>query len=219
MSANLFWHEQPNGFAEYLDREVCDDYKQNFMFLLAAIRNHGFYTATQFPSGGRVFKGLPVDTLTAQEFMPRKVGIDKAHYYGDHMTLIRVECDHNGHVTNIAYTGLDAERLESLTAFLEPYSKKRVYPRPEGRFYMLGYRNRELYFQQLAPERSRFVPANYSVSVRDHFKYVAHQIAARNPDGRLVLIDGPPGTGKRISSARSRTRSKIASKSSSSPPI
>lgn len=48
----------------------------------------------------------------------------------------------------------------------------------------------------LASGFEKFHPENYSAAAVDGFKLVRESIESEQPPGRLILLDGPPGTGK-----------------------
>lgn len=50
--------------------------------------------------------------------------------------------------------------------------------------------------KQIGHTGERLVPENYTPNVRAAFDKIQHALTAPNPDGRITLIEGPPGTGK-----------------------
>lgn len=70
--------------------------------------------------------------------------------------------------------------------------------RREGgtRVFMLKQERDELRFSQNALRESTFEPGNYSEAVVKQYAFVRSVLAAKEPLGRLILLNGEPGTGK-----------------------
>lgn len=82
-------------------------------------------------------------------------------------------------------------------AFAEELSKlfeiKRIEP---GTFFALLKGEDGIEVRHLGVSLSPFEPGNYATAVGEDFAHVSACLKSKEPCGRLVLFDGPPGTGK-----------------------
>jgi hypothetical protein len=53
-----------------------------------------------------------------------------------------------------------------------------------------------LTLRQLTQSKIPFISDNYSEKVQKAFKRICTNLSSPNPDGRIVILEGPPGTGK-----------------------
>lgn len=107
--------------------------------------------------------------------------------------LCRVSHFDGGGVTLSCVTG-DGEFAERLAAIAQKHIKRRA---PSGRIYVLA--NDQRGRPELKALGAGGVPLereNYEPGVVEAFDHVVRDLVSPAPCGRLVLIDGPPGTGK-----------------------
>ena len=67
---------------------------------------------------------------------------------------------------------------------------------PQTEMYMLARASGNFGLMSIGHEVEPFVPENYDPTVVDAFNFCKKGLLAKTPAGRLVLLDGPPGTGK-----------------------
>lgn len=64
--------------------------------------------------------------------------------------------------------------------------KVHIFSRENGRYHV----------RELGTVSHKFIPGNYNGSVVEGYKYVVSELSKDEPRGRLVLLEGEPGTGK-----------------------
>lgn len=69
-------------------------------------------------------------------------------------------------------------------------------PRGRGRVYLLTTRYNTPSFTRVGCAGAELVRRNYSDGTLDAFDHAVEDIRSASPCGRLVLVEGPPGTGK-----------------------
>lgn len=158
-------------------------------------------------SGMRKFLRTEVDaiaemkTLGGHMFFAAK-GVEA--FFGWDSAIVRMEFQAHGkefYVSEVAYYGMvdgPLEKIRELSkgwfgAKIRTYNKKYV---PETQVYMLARSNGSFGLISIGSESEPFVPGNYEPKIVDSFNFCKKSILAKVPAGRLVLLDGPPGTGK-----------------------
>jgi hypothetical protein len=53
-----------------------------------------------------------------------------------------------------------------------------------------------LEMRSLGMAGTEFIPDNYNAHVEQSYKYIVNELNKESPNGRIVLLNGPPGTGK-----------------------
>jgi hypothetical protein len=93
----------------------------------------------------------------------------------------------------VGCAGTDRARMEKLAAVLHEHLAPRT---RTGRVYALTTDVRGPQFTPLGVASVPLERGNYSPAVVEAFDHVARELASPSPCGRLVLVDGMPGTGK-----------------------
>lgn len=65
-----------------------------------------------------------------------------------------------------------------------------------GRVHLLEASQEGIHLVDLGKGGAPFLPENYETSVAEDFEFMKTQLTAKEPNGRLFILDGPPGTGK-----------------------
>jgi len=86
------------------------------------------------------------------------------------------------------------ELLTFLRSFLVEHKEPRV--RPITEIHILARGPMGYGIESAGHETHRFDPTNYHPDVVNPFRHIVKELGARNPSGRLLLLDGEPGTGK-----------------------
>ncbi len=69
-------------------------------------------------------------------------------------------------------------------------------PQDAGAPYVAVLKGGNLRFMRAKPLGEPFTPENYPSETREAFAYILEHLASDDPPGKLVVMDGPPGTGK-----------------------
>lgn len=97
------------------------------------------------------------------------------------------ECD-------IEVYGLDQEKVAAVLTQFSPLLKKKS--QRKGRACTLLKGADGIYVSDLGAGGTAMNKENYVSAVIDDYNFVAKDLASATPRGRLVILDGPPGTGK-----------------------
>lgn len=84
-----------------------------------------------------------------------------------------------------------------LAEILAEYSKKWMVRKPtKGRVYLVVQGSDGPYLQEMGSAGEAFIPDNYRVEVAEEYQHIIEDMNSSDPCGRIILLDGPPGTGK-----------------------
>lgn len=86
------------------------------------------------------------------------------------------------------------ELLTFLRSFLVEHKEPRV--RPTTEIHILAKGQMGYGIESAGHETHRFDPTNYHPDVVTPFRRIVKELGSKNPSGRLLLLDGEPGTGK-----------------------
>lgn len=87
---------------------------------------------------------------------------------------------------------LDKELLDKLKGFFQDV----VTIQASERVYMLKQAHGDITYSSHAVDFSKREDTNYSKTVNDQIDYINTVLPSKDPFGRLVILEGPPGTGK-----------------------
>lgn len=122
--------------------------------------------------------------------------------YGDAETLYLVspetvatlhESSESGKLTAAVYT-LDEKVMQEYVSLFDERTEERI--DQTGQIYILGETRSGLELYELGKGGVALERGNYHSDVLRDYDFVRTELNAENPTGRLVLIDGIPGTGK-----------------------
>ncbi len=80
--------------------------------------------------------------------------------------------------------------IDSLKKLDKPFKENK------GKIFVLTSNNGSLGLQSIGVAATDLETANYNDNVIRDFGYIVENLKAKDPNGRIVLLDGPPGTGK-----------------------
>jgi hypothetical protein len=87
----------------------------------------------------------------------------------------------------------DLTAIKSVEAYVESVDDPKP---PSGSVFMACSRKGEIVFRPIGAERSELEPQNYRSDVIEDYDYIKENLSNSNPNGRISILDGVPGTGK-----------------------
>lgn len=124
-------------------------------------------------------------------------------FFGWHCAIVRLEFDgyhkKESFLTEVSYYGMVDGPLEKIHEVSKGWFGKKIRRKkviPATKMYMLARANGNFGLINIGSEAEPFVPGNYDPKVQEAFDFCKKSLLANVPAGRLVLLDGPPGTGK-----------------------
>lgn len=85
---------------------------------------------------------------------------------------------------------------KELFDFVYKTTHKYLLPEPGNEVHAIGTTQHGLVLQSLGVMKDQLVRSNYNQEVNDAFDYVLREYNSESPGGRIVILNGPPGTGK-----------------------
>lgn len=82
---------------------------------------------------------------------------------------------------------------EAIVAFAKESQQKRI---AVGEIHTIASSNDGFYFRKMGHEGEEYIASNYSEEHTLARNYILDQLSSPNPNGRLSILFGPPGTGK-----------------------
>lgn len=89
--------------------------------------------------------------------------------------------------------GTNPERIKTIVQSVKPYVGK---AEKKGKVYVLSQEDNGIVTRELSMAAEKFEPNNYDPKVVEDFNHIISDIKSDTPCGRLVILDGEPGTGK-----------------------
>lgn len=123
-------------------------------------------------------------------------------FFGWESAVVKLEFDENNsgsHVSDLYYYGMANGPLDKFQEIAKGWFGKKIRRKkviPATEMYMLARANGNFGLINIGSETESFVPGNYDPKVVEAFSFCKKSLLAKVPTGRLVLLDGPPGTGK-----------------------
>jgi hypothetical protein len=93
----------------------------------------------------------------------------------------------------VRYIGSSRQEAETIRDFLAAHLH---YQKEKGAVYAIIQSPTGFSVQHIGVAGEDLLESNYSADVVTRFKHVVEDLESKDPCGRLVLLDGPPGTGK-----------------------
>lgn len=105
-----------------------------------------------------------------------------------------VDVNFTGKECDISVYGTSNEEVQNVVGLFAPLLKKKS--QRKGRTCTLLKGADGIYVSDLGAGGQPFMKENYLSSVVEDYNFVVKDLASASPRGRLVILDGPPGTGK-----------------------
>lgn len=106
----------------------------------------------------------------------------------------------DGEFQHGSFIGLNEEIYKRWRAALAKFTRQMKARRSRGRstsvYTLAGSPVRGYSLSECGTERSRLVYSNYALETQTKLRLAAREITREDPRGRLLLLEGPPGTGK-----------------------
>lgn len=123
-------------------------------------------------------------------------------FFGWESAVVKLEFEQNRSGTRLSevyYYGMADGPLDKIQELSKAWFGKKIRHKkvvPATEMYMLARANGNFGLINIGSEVEPWVPGNYDPKVREAFDFCKKSLLAKVPSGRLVLLDGPPGTGK-----------------------
>jgi len=93
----------------------------------------------------------------------------------------------------VGAVSVDDKLMNSLRAYIDPLI---VRTQTKGRIYVVTSSGQGPRLSEMGVAGENFIPSNYRPEAVQQYKHVVDDLNKSDPCGRIVLLDGPPGTGK-----------------------
>lgn len=125
--------------------------------------------------------------------IPNSKGGDEVWMLGNADTVIVIDITHKSRLTEIAVYSLDKELFDAVSKLAKDFV---AYKETKGKVYILVQDSDGPEFHELGHAGETFEPGNYEPAVVEHYRHVIQDLNSSEPCGRVIILDGPPGTGK-----------------------
>lgn len=131
-------------------------------------------------------------------FTPRRGrSSSKTIIYNDesrNSTIINLSCSPG--TADISFVSRNPKDIEKLKSLVEFFDTEAVNPDKKQNAFIIADEYGEKYLKSVGAIAHTLEKLNYNDSTVDDFNYIVSNLKKKDPAGRLVVISGPPGTGK-----------------------
>jgi hypothetical protein len=163
-------------------------------------------TLATFTNGGTLKKenGLEVEALISAMCADNNLHVvyrklPGTYSKGDEWILagddMGVNVDYNAKNRSVSVNcyGVDEGKVRALQAFVRTKLTRKV---TRGRVYVVVQGDSGPYLHEMGSAGETFEPGNYHEAVVKEYRHVVEDLNNDDPCGRIIILDGPPGTGK-----------------------
>jgi hypothetical protein len=86
--------------------------------------------------------------------------------------------------------------IPELTAYLKDISKIFTPPSKKGYVFAITRNSHGLGLTRIGYAGSKFEPGNYTDAIVKDYEYIIEDLKSKDPTGRVIILDGPTGSGK-----------------------
>jgi hypothetical protein len=125
--------------------------------------------------------------------MERNSGSRNYYLYNDY-AIMNFNVYKDDKSLELNFTSLNNELFEEINNEIKTWfiGKQETY----GKIFLLEVTHDQLLFKDVGTVGATLIRDNYAPKVTQSFDYLAQELAAKDPRGRLVILNGPPGGGK-----------------------
>lgn len=162
-------------------------------------------TLTAFNQGGTLKEDVAAESLVNELLMSHN-GLRVVHhklpdtYTKGHEWMlagpelaINIDFTTKNRSTTINVFGLDEGVVKALQVRLKERMTRKV---TKGRVYVVVQGSEGPYLHEMGTAGEDFEPTNYRPDTVTEYRHIAADLNSDDPCGRIIILDGPPGTGK-----------------------
>lgn len=127
------------------------------------------------------------------ECVPSTVGGEDSWTLTDPDSFIYLSHSRRSRDTSVSMYLTNSEVFPTLLDIFQDYLLNR---QNQGRIFVVTMVDNDPELMELPDVKESFEPGNYSPTVIEHYRHIVKDLNTKRPCGRVVILDGPPGTGK-----------------------
>ncbi len=195
-----------NGHYDHITNWMGSRSRMGMPYLAAhALETNNLAVEEYFGNYGRKLLRTEADAIAEMKALEGHMFFASAGneaFFGWENALVKLEFEENRSgpcVSEVYYHGMADGPLEKIRELSKGWFGKKIRHKkvvPATEMYMLARANGNFGLINIGSEVEPFVPGNYDPKVVEAFNFCKKALLATVPTGRLVLLDGPPGTGK-----------------------
>jgi chloramphenicol 3-O-phosphotransferase len=118
---------------------------------------------------------------------------DEEWYLVHNDMAVNVEYSHRNRACSVLCAGMNRDQVSAVRQTCVNSLIRKV---TKGRVYVVVQGESGPYLHEVGNAGETFEPTNYRPEVLPEYRHVVEDLNSDDPCGRIVLLDGPPGTGK-----------------------
>jgi hypothetical protein len=137
-----------------------------------------------WPDGRLVYKYKPSDGAGAKVCL----------YVDDENSAMVINCHESDNTIKVSIVAINEKFVDDMIKHVNEQID--TDPPPNGRVYVMISTNHGIEFQSMGKAGIEFEPGNYTQDIIESYNHIVSDIKSELPCGRIVLLNGEPGTGK-----------------------